>query len=456
MSSEEKLHEREQPNGAEAPLNAPDPGGDGVASSPWASGPDTGHAPGGDLSEYSGMDSEGRPRSTDGNDSSEQYGDDFQSEGRTGEGYTSGSPDPTTSLEQQGSPEGRMGESVLSPTKRKPAQGGMQSTAEIVKGAFSTTQFVGIRALPNALHNPNFRQQLAESLAAEREREAEARAAQAQREMMEARTRAGGGSQESMISPKKAGTFHPGPQKLFSSFAYIPSEYERERELRREEERKRKEGFLGSEFKVTSIPSPIKHLGAFGTVEYELDPYETKEQLAKLEIQEQKEKILAGPQKLASGASTAEVAQLKERLADMLPQVGARVKAKWPRSFHAALEDTNGCIIVCFVADAAKEEGDIHAYMQEFSRSDVFVEEFKLRKDGIRWGAFDEESGLNYYALVPPWVRLRVPDVVPKVTGSPRVIEPALISNRTPFIPQTPSGIPMTVHVNTYSRSFKY
>ena len=83
---------------------------------------------------------------------------------------------------------------------------------------------------------------------------------------------------------------------------------------------------------------------------------------------------------------------------------------------------------------------------------------FNLRKDPTRWSVGIEGDPLLLFFFIPPWVRVRAPVEVPVEPrpGESYEPEPALISGRVTYGPQTIGGNAIHVHVRTYSRSFKY
>lgn len=126
-----------------------------------------------------------------------------------------------------------------------------------------------------------------------------------------------------------------------------------------------------------------------------------------------------------------------------------------------AFEDEAGCIACCFQAGEMMQAGDITTYMNHLHRADPLCAEFGLRKDAHRWGVTEEDVGHAYFVFWPAWVRstlvpyeaLQTPITSTNVPG---LAEPALVSTRVPFGPQTLGGKPLMVYTRTFSRSFKF
>ena len=97
-------------------------------------------------------------------------------------------------------------------------------------------------------------------------------------------------------------------------------------------------------------------------------------------------------------------------------------------------------------------------YMNHMFRTNETVNTFNLRKDATRWGVVETGSPGLYYVFIPPWVHVtpNLENVAGGAAEEPGMMEPALISGRVPFGPQTVGGNPIHVHVRTFSRSFKY
>mmetsp|Transcript_28492 Transcript_28492/g.93085 ORF Transcript_28492/g.93085 Transcript_28492/m.93085 type:complete len:346 (-) Transcript_28492:418-1455(-) len=329
---------------------------------------------------------------------------------------------------------------------------------DVVRTAFKPG-FNGIRSLPNAI-TPSFRQQAHEDMlqsarsgqSATASLTARARARIAQRPGPKVTGTPAPLSEPVAMGQRKPGQFTSTP-KMFTIYDYQPDEFEREREIKRQETEKSKSQWIVKEdFKRTALPPVPKSAGSFNEFEYAIDPFELKDEQLKAERLERNMKTLHGPVRAAGHASPGE--QCKMRRDEALGQLERVLKADWAEGFLRVFEDDLGLIVCCF--DKDKVKGDLSTYMNQLFRTNDTVTQYKLKKDPVRWGIAEKGVSNVYYIFIPPWVHVRIePDLnLPK--PDPFQPEPALVSSRIPFAPQTSGGNLVHVHVRTFNRSFKY
>jgi len=317
--------------------------------------------------------------------------------------------------------------------------GGIYGTAEVdaVRHAFNQGTYVGIRSLPNSI-TPSFRGTSTGKDKAGKE---------------------GDGMAPPLHVPVAAGQNRPGKYsgapKVFTLYEYQHTEYDREKvERAREWEESKAMRVDTSDFKCTALPAIPKSAGSFNEFEYAEDPFENQELMEKAAKEEFDAQVLAGPMRVAGQVQ--ELEKGKARLWEVLRKLTKQFKEDWPACFLRVYEDDIGCLVAMF--DQDKIQGDVSTYMNQFFRVNEIVQYFGLRKDSTRWGAVENNNGTSvHYVFIPTWVHLRAPvDMNLPAPHSERSGEPALISGRVPFGPQTNGGQAITVHVRTYSRSFKY
>lgn len=318
--------------------------------------------------------------------------------------------------------------------------GGVYGTAEVdtVRHAFNQGTFVGIRSLPNSI-TPSFR-----GTSAGKDKGGKLD---------------GEGVAPPLHHPVAAGQVRPGKYsgapKVFTLYEYQPSEYDREKELRaRQWEESKAMRVDTADFKCTALPAIPKSAGSFNEFEYAEDPFENQELMEKAAKLEFDAQILHGPMRVAGQAQ--ELEKGKARLWELLRKLTKQLKEDWPTCLLRVYEDDIGCVVATF--DQDKIQGDVSTYMNQFFRTNEIVQYFGLRKDSTRWGAVEKDKGTHvHFVFIPTWVHLRAPvDMNLPAPKSERSQEPALISGRVPFGPQTNGGQAIQVHVRTYSRSFKY
>lgn len=345
----------------------------------------------------------------------------------------------------------------------------------MVRSAFNQGSYQGIRSLPNAL-KPDFRRQLYEKILEH------AKVARVQRQ-----TRRPGEAQlEAAVerAPRTTaqGQWRPGkfssmPQ-YFSVFKYMDDPIGRVKDCLREEAERSKKLWLSDEdFKTQALPPVPSHAGSFNEFEYAIDPFEGRDEYLKGLKDRDEQKILHGPIRAGGCVATAE--QTKIRANEAVESLRGTVGREWPEIFVDAFQDSAGCLVLCFDRVHAEESGkarEVALYMNRLAHSDPTVSEFCLKKDSTRWGVTDEDSlgessRMVFFVLWPPWVHKRpsVPGDLQQMqweTGggegdgeggaTAEALAPALMSSRNPFGPQTESGLPIHVHVRTFSRSFKF
>lgn len=369
------------------------------------------------------------------------------------QGLASQSP-PTTS--------GRSPPRYAAPTgvqPKRPLQEYKNADDEAVKGAYSNTGHLGIRSLPNALH-PEFRQKLYDELVDSGKNSNYGRSSPGRNEAAHNASRplslksADGIKMPSKYSPV-AGTF--------STYEYLPSEYEREKLIARFEKLKNrlKQG-ASSDFVVRAPPTAPKSAPAFNEFQYVEVPYELTEETRRNLEALTRTQFIDGPF-LPSGKYQSKD-NLKGMLDECLRLVAAQLSNDWPTSFLQVFEDqSEGSIVITFDKGRAVIEGDLSAYMNHMAKNSLLVSQFHLSKDSVQWGLGDSDSPAVFYVYWPPWLHHRgvvTPELAgPAPQGKPSFLETggiARASNRVPFGEVTASGLLVTTNTGLYTRSMKY
>ena len=287
--------------------------------------------------------------------------------------------------------------------------------------------------------------------------------------------------------------------KTFSSFIYIPSEYDLEKEQRVHERQEKAAKLLGPAALKTGVPTIPEKQGSFTHFTYVVDPYESKDDVWK-ECRGRLADMQPIKTFMPGGRGTAkDPLQLRRASQRMLKKrLLATLRADWgPRLERCFTDDKD--LIIClfrlqslpslagggpdmagsgvsfFTGGSAADVGggavggdlgrdQLVSYMNQLVRSHPVACEFVLRRVATRWGL--AQNGLLEFVLQPPWARLGPRDILAKVdqaphrqpsmtassTGSRGSVVP---STRMVVPPQTPNGtriyswVPPDKHLNT-------
>mmetsp|Transcript_36656 Transcript_36656/g.93632 ORF Transcript_36656/g.93632 Transcript_36656/m.93632 type:complete len:405 (-) Transcript_36656:443-1657(-) len=201
--------------------------------------------------------------------------------------------------------------------------------------------------------------------------------------------------------------------KTFSSFVYLPSDFDALRKKRSKDKRDHMSLMSGpTSFKCGIPPIPDKQ-GSFTHFQYYVDPYESRDEFHKSkrepsQLERQRKSFTPSGKYSSKNKSTMRKASshiLMERLV-------ATLRADWPRHFTRCFSDRQGLIVCLFSEGADSTEGgdafgsELYRYMNQMIRTHPVVNEFILHKMSSRWGR--QNNGFIEYSMVPPWIKMNV------------------------------------------------
>lgn len=259
------------------------------------------------------------------------------------------------------------------------------------------------------------------------------------------------------LSPRK----HSVARRIFSTFEYLPSEYDLEKQIRTEEKAKHARRIIGPTSIKTGIPTIPDKQGTFTHFRYEVDPYESKEDYWKMSMGSPTGTGASTRKPFTPGGKFIAKDKLSQRKAsqhELLHRLIATLTADWPNAFERCFTDKRG-LIVCLFSEQQEQDSagswpsELLHYMHHLVKTHPVSNEFVLRKMSARWGK--KSNGFVEFALQPPWVnvspyepyfRSHLEDAAKlklKKRGALRSADrgiPAVPSRRMAFPPQTPSG----------------
>ena len=147
------------------------------------------------------------------------------------------------------------------------------------------------------------------------------------------------------LSPRRFGV---GP-KMFSMYAYLPSEYDLARQKLAEEKVAHSDKIIGPPAIKTGTPSIPSKQGAFTHFRYEIDPYESKDEYWH-EVRLQELRQQSAVQNFTPGGRFVAKDDLKKRKAsqhELISRLSATLQSDWPEVFRSCFVDKRG-LIVCF------------------------------------------------------------------------------------------------------------
>jgi len=270
---------------------------------------------------------------------------------------------------------------------------------------------------------------------------------------MQSRTQVGAVS--GTLSPRK---YSVAP-RIFSTFEYLPSEYDLEKMVRTEEKAKHSRRIIGSTSIKTGVPTIPDKQGTFTHFRYEVDPYEAKEDYWRQfgdapNNPPSRKPFTPGGKYIAKD----KLSQRKASQHELLNRMIATLTADWPDAFQRCFTDKRG-LIVCLFSEQQEQDGsgswssELLHYMHHLVKTHPVSNEFVLRKMSARWGK--KSNGFIEFALQPPWVnvspyepyfRSHLEDAAKlqlKKRGALKQVERGIAiapSRRMAYPPQTPSG----------------
>mmetsp|Transcript_39899 Transcript_39899/g.81696 ORF Transcript_39899/g.81696 Transcript_39899/m.81696 type:complete len:379 (+) Transcript_39899:120-1256(+) len=257
------------------------------------------------------------------------------------------------------------------------------------------------------------------------------------------------------LSPKK---YAIGPRN-FSSFEYLPSEYDLEKKLRSEEKARHASRIIGATAVKTGMPTIPDKQGTFTHFRYDVDPYEAREDYWKT-FDSMGASNAAKKKEFTPGGKFVAKNQLHQRKAsqhELLRRLIATLSADWPNAFERCFPDKRGLIVCLFSEQSGQEESSVSwpsellHYMHHLVKTHPVSNEFVLRKMSARWGK--KSNGYIEFALQPPWVtvspyepyfRSHLEDAAKLQIKKRGALKSADVSTgpsrRMAFPPQTPNG----------------
>lgn len=212
------------------------------------------------------------------------------------------------------------------------------------------------------------------------------------------------------------------PAKLFRSYEYSPSPFERADELahlaRRTADAQRL-AISGKPFASGPAGARLKHEDAFGAQDFRYphlqEPYpDTRDEERRQRIAEDK-KVLHGAF-VPSGNRPPVDAVTRKLLPELLHELHQALASDWPTLKLSVAPADDGMVVVR-VEDASVEcEPGLLAYMNVFVRSHRVASKYQLQKVAEDWNAKPGDGGL-YFVLRPPWVRNRSKDLIVVVSA---------------------------------------
>lgn len=202
--------------------------------------------------------------------------------------------------------------------------------------------------------------------------------------------------------------FSTGP-KAFSTFVYLPSDYDALKKKRSQEKLEHMSHMSGPSSFKTGIPSIPDKQGSFTHFQYEVDPYESRDEYHKpkqeqLMVQRVRKSFTPAGKFSAKDKKTQRKASghiLRERLI-------ATLKADWSSSFVRCFEDNAGLVVCLFAEEQGGESdsfsGELARYMNMLIKTHPISNEFVLRRQSSRWGR--QNNGFHEFVMVPPWVKM--------------------------------------------------
>ncbi|GBF90445.1 hypothetical protein Rsub_03441 [Raphidocelis subcapitata] len=344
---------------------------------------------------------------------------------------------------------------------KAPLQACPHASAEAISAAFAPVTCAGIRSLPDALA-PGFREVFYLRLV---------RAGREAAEKLRAAQRASGGGCQSCDAaaepaaapPAAAAEEGPGPaapplglhgsglsarrrQRLpappgelpsrfgpargfFCTFPHAPCDYGSARAAEaaaRAAHKASQARVCGEEFVVRGAPPALVGAPGFAPFTLEPRPFVAVDHLGRPAGRDSTD--AAGPPAAAAaaaldgpfvpaGRAASPGAALKSRAGELLAAVSRDAGRMFPGSFLQAFLDARGAVVVAFARGAAAAEGDVAAFMGEWSKFGDAALQFRLCKDATRWGVVEEPGDAVFYSLWPPWARHRA--VLPDALARP-------------------------------------
>jgi len=262
----------------------------------------------------------------------------------------------------------------------------------------------GIRSLPNAM-SPDFRSKLYDELLAAGRRETEERQASGPRGSPSYSLQGGPQATPLAFGQRRVVPQHPYAGS-FTTYEYMPSEFERQKLIVRFERLKNKLAqVVPSDFVVKATPSAPKGAPAFSEYNYTADPYQNPDAAQRGDAAAAKAFMLNGPFMAGGRVDTAN--SMRGLADDCMMALCRHLSKDWPSAFLQVFEDRSGAVVLSFDKVRATSEGDLPAYMANMVKHGALVAEYKLVKDGAQWGLVDSETQSVFYVMWPPWVRHR-------------------------------------------------
>ena len=212
-----------------------------------------------------------------------------------------------------------------------------------------------------------------------------------------------------MLDPVRGAKPSPQVRGAFSDYVHDQGEYgtaEAAERERRRQHRAAQEAISPRPFACrATVPVPghaAETASLARTVKYDIDPYETKEDLSRVARRREQRKRI-GPDFRPGGSTKDRRGLNRGKLMENLQSLGKTLQRDWKRSFDSILLNADGIVIVRFASRASNKS--VVAYMNHLMRSNAVIDDGGFRKDATRWGSV-VDSGL-FFGLIPAWIRER-------------------------------------------------